>query len=716
MRLPGLGRRVEYLPQMEVTECGAACLAMVLAFHGRHESLPEVRQACGVSRDGASALAILGAAWGYGLDAEGVRADLADLKWLPCPAILHWGFDHFVVLERVCGGGAVLVDPASGRRRVARPELDRYFTGAALVFEPGAAFQRKARTRPSLAKYREVIRASLPGVAQILLATLGLQVVSLALPVASQLLLDRVILPRRESWLWGVAAVLVATSFMVALFGLVQGRVAQALRARLDDALVTKFLDHLLHLPWSFFLQREAGDLLQRVQSNTVLRDFLGGQAAHAVLDGALLLSFGALMLFYHPALGLLVVAFGLAQSALLLSLRDRNRQFLASELAAAGREAGARLEALTNFETIKASGAEARMVQRWAHRSVARVDSSLARHRLGLAFGAVLTFFQSGTSALVFLYGGREVLAHRMTLGVFVAFLSLQGLFLAPLSALLGALDQLLYLGLHLRRLDDVLETAVEPCGVADPGRLGGEIELKGVHFRHAPGAPEVLSGIDLRIRPGEKLALVGPTGAGKSTLARLLIGLHQPTCGSLAFDGRDLRNLDLTRLRRQVGMVLQETFLFDATVRANLDQGDEGLPLERLQWAAQMACLDEVIAGLPGGYACRLGENGTSLSGGQRQRLSLARALAPDPAILLLDEATSSLDLATEARIHDHLKALGCTRILIAHRLATVRDADRILVLEGGRIIQSGTFSELRAVEGPFRTMAAGLDQGHA
>jgi len=293
------------------------------------------------------------------------------------------------------------------------------------------------------------------------------------------------------------------------------------------------------------------------------------------------------------------------------------------------------------------------------------------------------------------------------MTLGVFAAFLGLQGLFMGPLDSLLGAVLQFQYLGNHLRRLDDVLETVLEPSGTMNPGRLTGSIELRDVSFSYAFGAPPVVRNISLTLRPGEKIALVGLSGAGKSSLARLLLGLHIPSSGCILFDGCDLRDLDLPKVRNQVGVVLQETFLFNDTVRANLTLNDEGIPLERIRWAARMACVDCVIEALPEGYANLVGENGSRFSGGERQRLNLARALAHEPAILLLDEATSSLDLAMEARLHANLASLGCTRIVIAHRLATVRDADRILVVHEGQIVQSGTYAELEGQEGLFRAL---------
>jgi len=708
-------KRVDFIAQMEATECGAAGLAMILAYHGHHAPLPEVRQACGISRDGASALAIIKAARSYGLEAHGVRLELEQLPLLPLPALLHWDFDHFVVLERMGKAAATLVDPAHGRRRVDLREMGRSFTGAALVFSPTEAMARRARVRPSLAKYREVFRGNLPGLVQILLATLALEVVGLAFPVANQLLLDRVVVPRQEPWLWGLALGLGSAVVASCVLGLVRGWVVLSLQLELDFALMGRFLGHLLRLPLGFFLQRDPGDLVQRAQSNAELQDLLSTRAVTALLDGFLLLGYAALMIVYNPMLAGLVIAISLMDGAMMAALWDRNRQVLASGLAARGREGAAMLEALSGLEATKASGAEGRMLQRWAHRMTERVNHDLERSRLSRVSGVFLGLFQGVAGLLVFAVGGREVLANRMTLGTFVAFLTLQGLFTAPMGSLMGAVLQFQSLGTHLRRLDDVLETAVEPSG-GDPGRLKGAIELQDVAYRYAPGGNPVLDGISVRIAPGEKVALVGPTGAGKSTLARLLLGLHLPDQGTVRFDGRDLRRLDLTALRNQVGVVMQETFLFDDTVRANLALHDDGLPRERLQWAARMACVEDVIDNLPQGYDSRVGENGGLLSGGQRQRLSLARALAHDPAILLLDEATSSLDLETEARIHGNLARLGCTRILIAHRMATVRDADRILVLQDGKIVQEGTFRDLQGRPGLFRELLAAAEPDRA
>jgi ABC-type bacteriocin/lantibiotic exporter with double-glycine peptidase domain len=710
------GRQVPFVPQIEVTECGAACLTMILAYHGHHAPLAELRQACGISRGGADALALVRAARRYGLEADGVQVEMEQLGELPLPAVLHWDFEHFLVLERLAGKRAILVDPAVGRRAMSLEELGRHFTGIALMLKPTPSLRPRTRVRPSLAKYKEIFRSSLPSLGQILLASVGLQIVGLIFPVATQILLDSVIVPHQRAWLYGLCFALAAAVLTKALLTLVRSFVVQGLRNLLDQTLMTRFLGHLLHLPLGFFLQREAGDLVQRVHSNATVQNVLSSQSISALLDGFLLIGYAALMLAFDLKLGLVIIGFALVRVTLLLAVRGRSQLAMASELTGSGREFGALLEALSGLETTKASGAENRMVQRWAHRMTVRVNSSLERRKLGMVASHSTILLQGLGTALVFLVGGEQVIAQRMTIGTFASFLALQGLFLAPLESLLQTVSQLQYLGNHLERLDDVLTTAVEPSGSLDPGRLRGAIELKGVDFSYAPSEPPTLQDVSVRIRPGEKVAIVGPSGAGKSTLARLLLGMHLPSRGRIAFDGRDLSKLELQKVRKQMGVVLQDTFLFDDTVRANLSLKGEEIPIERLRVAAELACVDDVIAALPEGFATRLGDNGNVLSGGQRQRLNLARALAQEPAVLLLDEATSALDLETERRVHANLARLGCTRILIAHRLATVQDADRILVLHQGRVVQEGTYADLAEREGLFRTLVHAREFAHS
>lgn len=707
-------RSVPYVPQMEAVECGAAALTMILGYWGHHAPLPEVREACKVSRDGANASNLLQAARAYGLEAEAVKVEVEHLRDLPLPAILHWEFKHFVVLEHLGAKGVSLVDPSVGRRFVSLAEFRTAFTGVALVFAPDDGFVERRRKLPSLGRYLEILRSLRPSLLQVLGASLMLQAVGLVFPVGSQILVDRVLVPRYEPWLWGLALGLGLALVAKLLLDLLRSYVLQGLQNAMDQRLMEGFTTHLVSLPLGFFLQRHSGDLMQRMESNTQIRDFFSSRSLSALLDGFLLLGYALLMLAYHWKLALLVMGLSGLRVLLLLGLRRRNQQLMTTELTLSGQEGAVLMEALGGLETIKASGSEDRVLARWTPRMVRRANVSLERQKLSLTQNHLMSVLQGLVTAALFWVGGREVVGERMTLGVFTAFLALQSLFMTPLESLLGALTELQFFGSHLMRLDDVLETAPEASGSLDPGRLEGRIELEGVSFRYAEGSPWILRDIHLTLNPGEKVALVGRSGAGKSTLARLLMGMHLPTEGTIRFDRHDLRDLELQKLRSQMGVVMQETFLLDDTVRANIALRDPDLPKERVQWAAEVAHLHEVIEKLPEGYRTRLGENAKTLSGGERQRLCLARAVASEPSMLLLDEATSSLDLDTEAKVHASLARLGCTRIVIAHRLDTVKDADRILVLEEGRLAQQGTFAELSRKPGAFRDAVVAMEAG--
>lgn len=706
--------RVPYIPQMEMVECGAAALAMVLGHWGHFAPLPEVREACKVSRDGANAANILAAARGYGLEAEAVKVEVEHIRDLPLPAILHWEFKHFVVLERIGKKGVNIVDPGMGRRFVNNTEFGQCFTGVALVFAPDDPFVKRKKRFPSVKRYLEILQGLKGSLGQVLGASLMLQLVGMIFPVANQMLVDRVILPKYQPWLWGLAVGLVFALVSKILLDFLRSYVLQGLQNRMDRQLMEGFAGHLISLPLGFFLQRQPGDLMQRMESNAQIRDLFSSKSVSAILDVFLILGYAALMLAYHLTLGLMVIGLALLRLVLLLAIRRYNQQLMTTELTVSGQESAILMEALGGMETIKASATENRVLDRWVPRMVRRANVSLERQRLSVASSHGMALLQGLAMAALFWVGGHEVLAERMTMGVFTAFLALQGLFMAPIESMLSAITDLQFLSSHLTRLDDVMESEPEKSGSDDPGKLHGKIELKNVSFRYAEGSPWILQDIDLVIRKGEKVALVGRTGAGKSTLARLLMGMHLPTQGKIYFDGHDLRELDLQKLRSQMGVVMQESFLLDDTVRANIALRDPHLSLASVQASAEVAHIHHVIEALPERYQTRVGENAKILSGGERQRVCLARAVALDPSILLLDEATSSLDLETEAKVHANLASLGCTRIIIAHRLETVKDADRILVLDGGRIVQQGRYDALSVETGVFRETVLAMEAG--
>jgi ATP-binding cassette, subfamily B, bacterial len=701
-------REVPYIAQLDALECGAACLAMVLAYHGHHAPLPEVRAACAVSRDGVNALTIIQAAQSYGLDAVAYSGELTELAQIPLPAVLHWEFNHFVVLERLDrNGGASIVDPARGRSKATAETLAKCFTGVVLVFTPSATLRRRRRKHTQLDRYRPLLATHRGSLARVLAASVLLELLSLAFPAGQQLLVDRVVLPGAASWLWAFAVALVLAALCQSALLLARGRIVGKLQMVLDLRLLSQFMRHIVRLPVGFFLQREPGDLLERLEGNSALRAFLGSQIVTAILDVFLLLGYAVLMLVYDRGLALLVIAVSAARAACHVLMRNANRRAATSELATSSGAGAVLVECLSSIETIRSTCAEFFFLRRWSDRVVER--SVRRRRRLELQnLGSQLTGLSNGLGlAIICAAAGHALLSGAMTLGVFSAFLTLQGLVQIPINNLMESLEQLQYLGSSLTRLDDVLESDPECSGSADAAVLQGEIRLESVSFRYSPGAPWSLHDIDLHVRPGEMLALVGPSGAGKSTLTRIVLGMLTASLGRVTLDGRDLTSYDLEKLRRRIGVVLQEIELLNDTLLANITLNDPSVSTAAARAAASLACLDHVIEALPLGLATRLGEGGVQLSGGERQRLCLARALARRPSILILDEATSALDARTEERIHANLSELGCTRILIAHRFNTVRNADRILVMEHGRIAQHGTYESLRGQPGLFHSL---------
>jgi ATP-binding cassette, subfamily B, bacterial len=653
-----------------------------------------------------SALAIVLAARSFGLTTKAFRAESSALRTLPLPAILHWEFNHFVVLERLTRRGATIVDPVCGQRHVAQAEFDAAYTGVVITLEPSAQFRRRRHPSRSLARYLAVLRDCRPAVALILGLTLVLELLGLGAPVANQVLVDQVLLPQRHGWLLPLWAALGVATLAQLAVALVRDRTLVMLTHALDLSLVSNFVDHLLRLPMQFLEQRTTGDLMQRVQANAKLRDLSKALVA-AALDGLLVVSYSAIMLAYNFQLGALVIGANLLRIGLVVSLSSRTKQLAATTLALAGHETSATLEGLTMPETVRAFGAQELVVRRFVDRFTRRLNASIAQRRFEINVGQVVALFDALSAACILGLGGSMVVDNQLSAGMLVGVLTLRSLLSAPFAAQLDAVSAFINARGIIARIDDVLDAAPERGGSTLPGRLAGSIQLDHVSFRHADGAPLLCDDLCLSVQPGEKIAIVGRTGTGKTTLSKLLLGILEPSSGTISFDGQALDTLELSALRRQIGVVLQEPFLFDETVLTNLRLCRPSASFAELQHAARLACVDDVIDALPEGYATRLGTSGNRLSRGQRQRLALARALVAQPRILMLDEATSSLDPETEARVHANLAELRCTRIIIAHRLATVRDADRILVLDAGKVVQQGNYAQLIAEPGLFRNL---------
>lgn len=699
-------RRIPWVAQMERTDCGAACLAMVLAFYRHAAPLAEVRDQCGVGRDGASAAALAHAARHYGLHTQAFRVTPASLSGLSLPVILHVDGAHFVVLAGRSRQGWSVVDPAQGRVRWSDAEMAQRLSGVALHCEPSAEFIRRRAPRPTLTRYLDQLRRCRSAIALVGVCTLLLELVALMPPAATQVMVDHVILPQRDAWLWVVAAAVMAAA--VSQIGLifVRDRVIHWLHSALDLSLMSDFVAHLLHLPLAALAQRPAGDLMQRVQANIELRD-LSTRLISCLLDSALVVAYAALMLAYHPWLGLGVLLSHAVRLGLTQAWRGVQREAIGQEQAAWGRERSAAAEALGAPEFVSALGLAEPLAQRQREHIAARGNATLERTALSQRSARWMQAFDALCHAALLAGAGAAVVAEQLTLGEFAGFLALHSLLGRPLASMVALAGEVALLRGTLERIDDVLAAPVEPRGALRLNPVRGAIELRQVCFRYSRHAPWVLNGVDVRIAPGERVAIVGPSGAGKSTLAKLVLGLAHPSSGEVLLDDHPLSTLDMVSGRRRMAAVLQEAFVFNDTARANLALADDDLPTEALHTACQTAQLHDTLCALPQGYDTPLGPGGLRLSAGQRQRLMVARALAHQPAVLVLDEATSHLDAATETALQTRLNTLRCTQIVIAHRLATVRHADRILVMQAGQIIQTGRFDELAAVPGLFRDM---------
>nr|WP_277881715.1 NHLP family bacteriocin export ABC transporter peptidase/permease/ATPase subunit [Phormidium sp. FACHB-592] len=718
------GRRVKTptLLQMEAVECGAASLGIILAYYNRIVPLPELRQECGVSRDGSKAANILKAAQTYGLQAKGYKKELEQLREFRPPYIVFWNFNHFLVVEGFGKQRVYLNDPASGPRTVSHQEFDEGYTGVVLVLEPSTEFVKGGR-KPSMAlALWERLRSSKGAVAYCVLAGFLLTLIELVVPVFSQVFVDEILIQGRQQWLRPLLIGMVVAAILQGLLTLFQLRYLRRLKIKLSVGLSSRFLWHILRLPVGFYAQRFAGEITNRTTLNDQVAEVLSGKLATTAIDVVMVVFYVLIMLQYDWVLtstGIVFAAINIFTLQALSRRRIDTNQRLVQEH---GKVSGTSISALQSIETLKASGLESDFFARWAGYYTKAINS---QQELGLSnqtFSVLPTLLSALSAMLLLVVGGLRVMDGYLSIGMLVAFQGLMQSFLAPVNNLVSFGSSLQELEGNLVRLDDVLRNPTDPqleAGgrqqeVGGRGqqaefkpqnpRLQGTIELRHLTFGYSRLAALLIEDLNLRLKPGERVALVGGSGSGKSTVAKLVSGLYEPWSGEIYFDGEPRAQIPRQILTNSVALVEQDISMFGGTVRENLTLWDATVPEKHIIQACQDAAIHEVILALPGGYDAELSEGAVNLSGGQRQRLEIARALVNNPAILVMDEATSALDTETEKIIDRNLRQRGCTCLIVAHRLSTIRDCDEIIVFERGKVVQRGTHEALWQVDGVY------------
>jgi ATP-binding cassette subfamily B protein len=709
-------RRVPVVLQAEWADCGAACLTMVMAYYGKEMHLDEVRREVGSGRSGLDAISLIAGARRFGLRGRGLEIDLDDLVYLQRGAILYWKFSHFVVFERVVGQRIEIIDPSGGRRRISKERFSELFTGIAIVLEPNDEFEPGRRRGGRMRSYLGHLLEQRHLLSRVLVTSVLLRILALALPVLTALIVDHVV-PRSDRHLLLVVALgLVGVVVFQLLSSLTRAHLLLQLRTNLDTRLTLGFLEHLVELPYEFFQRRSTGDLMMRVASNTSIRETLTSHTLSALLDGSLVVLYLGLILWLSPTLALLTFALGIGQLVVFFSCRRAVADLMRESLEAQARAQNYLVQVLGGIETLKVAGAESRAVERWSNLFVDELNLALDTGRLQAGVDASMMGLASASPLVILCVGAGLVMNGDISLGGMLALGALAAGFLTPLSSLVNSGFELQRLGGYVERIDDVFSTEVEQRRdkVASAPALTGRISLRGVSFRYDAKSPLVVSEVDLDIAPGDCVAIVGRSGSGKSTLASLLLGLHRPCEGTIHYDGHNLEDLDLRSVRRQLGYVPQNPYIFGQKLRENIAMAEPGVSLDAVELAARRASIHDDIMAMRMGYETIISDGGGSLSGGQRQRVALARALVNDPALLILDEATSALDTRTERQVMDELERMSCVRVIIAHRLSTIAFANKIVVMAQGRVVDVGKHDELLGRCDDYRDLvAAGADE---
>ena len=704
--------KVPVIMQMEALECGAASLAMVLAYYRKWVPLEQVRLDCGVSRDGSNMKNVYLAAQNYGLEVHGYRMELEGIResgTFPC--IIHWEFNHFVVLCGFQGNKAVLNDPARGTVKVSLEEFDEAFTGLVLTFAPGENFRPSGKRKSTFSFARKRLKGAAPAVVFVVLTSVITYMFGVINPVMTRVFYEKLLTGIAPDWLMPFIGLMVVLMIFQVVVQWAQTIYSLKINGKMSIEGSASYMWKVLRLPMEFFSQRMTGDIMQRQGTNATIAGTLVNTVAPLALNAVMMVFYLVIMIRYSVVmtlvgLGSLLINLGVANY-----MARKHVNITRVMMRDQGKLASTTMAGISLTETIRASGAEAGFFRKWSGYQASVNAQQVKFDTVSAQVGVIPQFISTASNYLVLFMGVQLAMNGQFTLGMITSFQGFLSAFMEPAMTLVDAGQTIQEMRTEMERVEDVMEYPDDAalsygadCAGEDYAKLKGDVELRNVTFGYSRLGNPTVTDFSMHLKPGSRIAVVGPSGCGKSTISKLITGLYQPWSGEILFDGKPISEIPRNVFTGSVAMVDQEIVLFEDTIGNNIRMWDESIEDYEVILAARDAQIHEDILKRPGGYQGKLIENGRDLSGGQRQRLEIARVLAQDPSIVILDEATSALDAKTEYELVKAVKDRGITCIVVAHRLSTIRDCDEIIVLEKGKIIERGTHEELYARGGVY------------
>ncbi len=700
--------------QMEGTECGAASLSMIMAYYGKHVPLDKVRVDTGVSRDGCKASKILQGARKYGFETSGRRMSInALMEETQTPCIIHWNFNHFVVYEGIKHGYAYINDPAQGRRKLTLKELDEGFTGVVLKFKPTGDFVKEKKKDSLFGFVQERLKGQKLILIYLILIGLCLIVPGLLSPVFTQIFTDDILVKGNKEWLLILLIAMMASSIFNAGFTFYRNMILQKLSNKMSLLSGHKFISHMMRLPMSFFDQRFAGDLAERVNNNNKVCEFITGDMARNILNIFVSLFYLILLLLYSPVLTFIGICNIIINFFIIKLTSDKLSTSMMKVLQDEGKLSGVLVSGIGMIDTLKASGVESDYSGRVLGNYAKSTRMEQEYGKLQQILNSIPQVTNQISNILVMMLGGYMVINGSLTVGMLVAFNSLLSSFITPVNELITFVQKIQEVKADMSRVDDILHYEKDPIFKMEKKdeigiqKLSGDIQLRNISFGYSRLEKPLVEDFSFHLKSGKSIAFVGASGCGKSTVSKIISGLYLPWDGKILVDGVDMNEIQPEIISSSISTVSQEVTIFEGTIKENLTMWNKTIRDEDIIAAAKDACIHDMITKKDNAYDYVLSEGGTNISGGQRQRLEIARALVTNPTILIMDEATSALDAITEKQIIDNIKRRACTCIIVAHRLSAIRDCDEIIVMEHGKIVQKGTHESLMNESGHYQNL---------